>query len=82
MTSEAPAKRPLLNLYIDKTAHGIWIDQPRKQNNDWFAIGGILIDQEQEVAAKQRLQAFLANWPQIKSPLHFTDTCAEKKGFA
>lgn len=84
MNAEAPAKKPLLNLYIDESGSR-HLDSPTataKHGFDWFAIGGFLIDQEQEDAAKQRMKVFLANWPQIRSPLHFTDMRAEKKGFA
>nr|WP_245435651.1 DUF3800 domain-containing protein [Microvirga calopogonii] len=49
---------------------------------DWFAIGGILINAEEEEAAKQLYADFLKRWPQVQHPLHLTDIRAEKKGFA
>ncbi|MET4065924.1 hypothetical protein ABID58_000698 [Bradyrhizobium sp. S3.2.6] len=80
----APGKIPLIHLYIDETGSR-HLDRPgaqAKHGFDWFAIGGLLVDQEHEDGTKQRLQTFLARWPQIRSPLHFTDMRAEKKGFS
>lgn len=84
MAQESSDKKPILNLYIDETGsrHQDSPSAQAKHGFDWFGIGGILVEQEQEEAAKQRLKVFLANWPQIKKPLHFTDMRAERQGFA
>jgi len=83
MTTEA-RRLPLLHLYIDETGsrHPDKAQAISKHGFDWFALGGVLIREEDESEAKTKLTNFLNRWPQIRSPLHFTDIRAEKKGFA
>jgi Protein of unknown function (DUF3800) len=79
-----PQRRPLLHLYIDETGSR-HLDKPTvvgKHGFDWFALGGLLINEEDEASAETKLSTFLVRWPQIRSPLHFTDMRAKKKGFA
>lgn len=80
----ATERLPLLHLYIDETGsrHPDKPGATAKHGYDWFALGGLLIRQEDEAEAKRKLTAFLAKWPQIRAPLHFTDMRAEKKAFA
>jgi hypothetical protein len=83
MTTDA-RRLPLLHLYIDETGsrHPDKQGVAAKHGFDWFALGGLLIREEDEADAKTKLAGFLAKWPEIRSPLHFTDMRAEKKGFA
>jgi hypothetical protein len=53
-----------------------------KHGYDWFAIGGVIINDEDVQGYHNSLAEFLAAWPQIRTPLHLTDMRAEKKGFA
>jgi Protein of unknown function (DUF3800) len=75
---------PLLHLYIDETGsrHPDKQGATAKHGFDWFALGGLLIREEDEAGAKRKLTAFITEWPQIRAPLHFTDMRAEKKAFA
>jgi hypothetical protein len=75
---------PLLHLYLDETGprHPNRQSTDAKHGLDWFAFGGFLIRQEDEVAAKANLDQFKSRWPQIQSPLHLTDMRAETKKFA
>lgn len=42
-----------------------------KHGNDWFALGGILIDDEQKDLAESLIDDFRASWPQMGgNPLH------------
>jgi hypothetical protein len=82
---EAKTQRsPLFHLYIDETGsrHPDKEASTAKHGFDWFGLGGLLITQEDEATAKSKLATFVARWPQIRSPLHFTDIRAQKKGFA
>jgi hypothetical protein len=75
---------PLLHLYLDETGprHPDRKQDPAAHGFDWFALGGILINAEDEQGAKERHSHLITQWPQIRSPLHLTDIRAEKKGFA
>lgn len=75
---------PLLHLYVDETGtrHPDRPGTAAKHGHDWFAIGGILIKDEDIQEARNRLSAFKKDWPQIRSPLHFTDMRSKKKNFA
>ena len=80
----AATPSPVLSLYVDETGSR-FPDRPSavgKHGLDWFAIGGVLINREDESNAKARLAQFLAGWPQVRTPLHLTDIRAEKKEFA
>ncbi len=82
--SDSEAETPLFHLYIDETGSR-HPDKPgtvAKHGNDWFAIGGILIKDEDLQSARNQLDAFKQQWPQIRAPLHFTDMRAKKKNFA
>jgi hypothetical protein len=78
------ARLPLLHLYIDESGsrHPDKAGVQSKRGDDWFSIGGVLIEQEREAAAKAHLAEFKGKWPQIRVPLHMTDMNSEKKGFA
>jgi Protein of unknown function (DUF3800) len=72
-----------LNLYFDDTGsrHPDKKSDPSRQGRDWFALGGILIKQEDEETAKM-LHAGMAQKWSIRSPFHITDMLSERKGFA
>ena len=48
----------------------------------WFALGGLLIKEEDEEACKAAHDAFYARWPNMTGPLHLTDMLASRKKFA
>jgi hypothetical protein len=83
MAEESP-KQPLLHLYIDETGsrHPDRPGTTAKNGNDWFAMGGILIKDEDQMAVRAAIENFKKQWPKIKAPLHFTDMRAKKKNFA
>jgi hypothetical protein len=83
MTASA-ALSPVMHLYLDETGarHPDRAAAVSKHGCDWFAIGGLLINEEDIDHAKAELAAFLSGWPQIRSPLHLTDMRSEHKGFA
>lgn len=84
MPNTASPKAPLFHLYLDETGprHPDRQSTAAKHGLDWFALGGFLIRQEDEDAAKARLDAFKKQWPQIQAPLHLTDMRAETKKFS
>lgn len=50
---------------------------------DWFALGGIMINDEEVAGAEAILDAFRVNWPQMKdSPLHSYEIRGSHKNFA
>lgn len=59
--------------YIDDsgTRHPDHTPAPAGHGHDWFALGGILIDDERIPAAEQLIDEFRSRWPKMKnSPLH------------
>lgn len=48
----------------------------------WFALGGLLVKEEDEDACKAAHDAFYARWPEMVAPLHLTDMLNPRKGFA
>jgi hypothetical protein len=68
-----------VNLYMDDSGTRHPDRKPGKSpahGRDWFALGGILVQSEQEMYEK-----FLADWPQIRSPLHSSEIRAKSEGF-
>ncbi len=56
----------------NKTHHG----------NDWFALGGVLIDDENLPSANAQIEAFRLRWPQLNSaPLHSHEIRGKHKNF-
>jgi hypothetical protein len=80
----AEAKSPVLHFYMDETGPFNPDKKPplAAHGHDWFGLGGILINAEDEPLAKTCIADLLAEWPQIRHPLHITDMRAEKKGFS
>jgi hypothetical protein len=83
MPLEQP-KTPILHLYVDESGsrHPDKAGTIAKHGYDWFSMGGILVNQEDVETAKTKVREFAKTWTQIRSPLHFTDMRANKKGFA
>jgi hypothetical protein len=49
---------------------------------DWFALGGILIDEADEIGAKEQIEIFRARWPQLRGrPLHSSEIRARTENF-
>lgn len=81
--TEAQKKLPILNLYLDdsgtrhpskkqgkKAAHGY----------DWFALGGVLVREEDEDKARHLHAAFVEKWGVI-TPLHSSEIRSQNEGF-
>lgn len=72
------------NLYMDDsgTRHpDKKIGRKAKHGNDWFSMGGIIINQDDEDVARELCSAFCAKWD-IKHPLHSSEIRAQKDNFA
>lgn len=69
--------------YMDETGsrHPDKKSDASRAGRDWFALGGILIKQEDKDSIKQQHAAFCAKW-NVNRPLHLTDMQAERKGFS
>ncbi|MBN8190233.1 DUF3800 domain-containing protein [Salipiger thiooxidans] len=74
---------PSYTFYIDETGnrHPDQKPDPKRTDRDWFAIGGILVRNEDIVGCRERHQAFIDKW-KIKSPLHMTDMLGNHKKFS
>jgi hypothetical protein len=61
-------RQPLLHLYIDETGsrHLDRASVTPKHGNDWFAMGGVLINEEDVETARTQLDTFKREWPQIR----------------
>jgi hypothetical protein len=72
-----------LNLYIDESGsrHPDKKSDQTRKGRDWFALGGFLIAEEDELNLKQRHSNFIERWS-IRSPLHMTDMLSCKKSFS
>lgn len=51
-----------------------------KHGFDWFALGGILIRDEDEAVARELHSAFVEKW-QIEAPLHSSEIRSQNEGF-
>ena len=64
----------IINLYVDDSGsrHPDHVNSNASSHGyDWFSLGGVLIRNEDEVAARALITAFKSRWPQIgESPLH------------
>jgi hypothetical protein len=63
-------RKPIFNLYVDDsgTRHPDF-SPPTSRAGDWFALGGYLIKEEDEPAARQAYADFCSKWD-ITYPLH------------
>lgn len=71
-----------MTFYMDETGNRLPDRKSDKSRDgrDWFAFGGILINQEDEVAAKNARDAAAAELG-VRVPFHITDMLAPAKGF-
>lgn len=75
----------LAHLYLDDsgTRHPDREPGARASDRDWFALGGVLINQEDEAAAHEKIGEFRSRWPQLgDSPLHSSEIRHASKNFA
>lgn len=82
-TTPKGLRSPLMHLYLDDTGSR-HLDKDMANPNAhprWFALGGILVREEDESGCKIAYDALLAAWPQIKAPLHISDMRSERKGW-
>lgn len=71
-----------LNLYIDDSGARNPDKKPQeKQFKDWFALGGVLITEEDEAVARELHQKFCDRWG-ITYPLHSYDIRQRENRFA
>jgi len=83
MNDTQPEKMPVMHLYLDETGPFHPDRQPDsgRPGLDWFAYGGIIMNEEDITPAKALHSALLSRWPSIQKPLHLTDIRAWRKGF-
>jgi hypothetical protein len=72
----------ILNFYMDDsgTRHPDRKPSPNHHGNDWFALGGVLIRDEDEDKARELHSNFCKQW-NITYPLHSTDIRARRGQF-
>ncbi len=73
-------------LYMDESGArhpGVALSPAPKHGRDWFGMGGVMIDDEDEAEAKSVIDAFRAAWPQLgDAPLHSHEIRSQRKGFS
>lgn len=78
-----PDRPALMHLYLDDSGSR-HLDKNMANPDShprWFALGGVLVREEDEASCKTAYDAFVRAWPQIRSPLHISDMRSERKGF-
>lgn len=68
--------RKCFRFYVDDSGspNPDHITKPQNHSLDWFALGGILIDEALQEQAEAEISAFRKRWPQIgEAPLHSYD---------
>ncbi|MFA6920783.1 MAG: DUF3800 domain-containing protein [Gallionella sp.] len=71
--------------YIDDsgTRHPDHKAKEALHGHDWFALGGILIDDDKILSSNAEIDAFRARWPQLAdAPLHSSEIRGQHKNFA
>lgn len=82
---QAIVVKPISTLYLDEsgTRHPDHNPTIPTHGRDWFAVGGLLIDDEDRDLATASVQAFRDQWPQLgASPLHSHEIRGGHKNFA
>jgi hypothetical protein len=81
---QRPQCRPLYHLYVDDTGSRLLdkLAATANQHSRWFALGGILVREEDEQQCRAMFDAFKAGWPDLSEPLHITDMRAMRKHFS
>lgn len=75
---------PLFHLFLDETGSRR-LDKLEKTANEhprWFAIGGVIVADEDMDRCRDELAAFCSRWPELVPPLHLTDMRARRKHFS
>jgi hypothetical protein len=74
---------PPLKLYFDDTGsrHPDRKSDASRAGRDWFGLGGFVVRQEDEAAAKLLHATIVTKW-NIAKPFHMTDMLAKRKGFS
>src|SRR5690606_16535378 len=72
----------VINFYMDDsgTRHPDRRVPPASSRNDWFALGGVLVREEDEAPARELHEKFCDRWG-ISYPLHSCDIRAKAKVF-
>lgn len=81
--TEGQKKIPILNLYLDDSGTRHPSKKPGKMpahGYDWFALGGILISDEDEAEARRLHAEFVAKWG-IETHLHSSEIRSKNEGF-
>lgn len=76
-------KQPTLNLYLDDSGPRHPDNKPGKKaahGYDWFALGGILVRDEDEDAARSLHAAFVKKWG-VTAPLHSSEIRSRNENF-
>lgn len=72
-------------LYIDESGSRLPDNEPGQvapHGRDWFSIGGVLINDEDEDQARADIAAFRSAWPQLgEAPLHSHEIRSRQKNF-
>jgi hypothetical protein len=75
---------PNFHLYLDDSGsrmlNRLSVDADARPQ--WFALGGLLVREEDEQKCKDAHDALYARWPQMTGPLHLTDMYSQTKKFA
>lgn len=81
--TEGQKKIPILNLYLDDSG----TRHPSKKSGkmpehgcDWFALGGVLVRDEDEDEARRLHTAFVGKWG-VTAPLHSSEIRSRNEGF-
>ncbi len=72
------------SLYLDDSGTRHPTNKPGKKAEhgyDWFALGGILLREEDEDEARRLHADFLGRWPEIVAPLHSSEIRSQNENF-
>ncbi len=70
-------------LYVDDSGSRHPDRQPGTHFGGWFGLGGLLVREDEEAAARMLVSEFRARWPKVgQSPLHSYDIRNSTKGFS
>ena len=81
--TEEQKKLPILNLYLDDSGTRHPSKKPGKKAShgfDWFALGGVLVRDEDEDEARRLHAEFIAKWG-VTTPLHSSEIRSKNEGF-